>query len=99
MMNDVSHVIEFFNQLPTSLQYDKVVSALAEQHGQERAEHYRKTFEDIQRMAIDGMENKLEEILKHVGKRVRSFIGINFRAYRGVYIKLRTLVPTKNLNL
>ncbi|XP_065677950.1 BAI1-associated protein 3 isoform X1 [Hydra vulgaris] len=76
MMNNMAHVLEFLNYVPEALEYEKVVKAMVIIHGEDRLEQLQATLKNIILCAQEDMDNKLEQIIKQVGRRVKeSFSG------------------------
>lgn len=72
-MNNTAHVLQFLDYIPTACHFDKVLEKMKGHDGSSESDLVKSgnTLENILTCAKEDMLNKLDQIILHVGNRVR----------------------------
>ena len=72
MMNNMAHVLNYldFVPVPQALDFKTVLNNMIPLHGKDRIPQLEATLYNILECAKDDIQNKLEQIITHVGSRV-----------------------------
>ena len=69
-LNDIQYVREKLSEMPETLQFNKIISQLANKEGDQQAMIARKTLEGLLRNADDDVKFLLNQVASSVGERV-----------------------------
>ncbi|XP_066914900.1 BAI1-associated protein 3-like isoform X2 [Clytia hemisphaerica] len=71
MMNNTAHVLQFLDYVPKAAQFDQYLDAMRLTEREKDVERSSQTLHNILNCAKEDMRNKLDQIILHVGKRMK----------------------------
>jgi len=70
-MNNMAHVLQFLEYVPTVLDYDGALQKMMEIHGEEQTDKLRATLERILECNIADIHRQLDQIIDHIDQRMK----------------------------